>query len=116
MILGERKSVLDGSDKIFEAKALNQIKRRDRQEVLLENASKSFCSASNYVIDESDAPGDSMDEEFCLPNKTHRKESIQLEFPKKILEIEEITNAADRLKLSDSQLIAIVSAIIKAGN
>ena len=32
------------------------------------------CSTSDHVIDESDAPGDSMDEEFCLPNKTHQKE------------------------------------------
>ena len=46
---------------------------------------------------------------------SQRATSISLSYPRKIMECEEICNAADRLCLSDAQLTGIVAAILKAG-
>ena len=40
---------------------------------------------------------------------------VMLKFPKKIMECEDICSASDRLALSDNQVTAIVSAVLKAG-
>ena len=125
----ERKAVMDGHDKVFETKAEMQAARlRRSQDQLMPEADAGTSGASDMValegesdIESQDAQSvddneEDVDRDFQSHTCNTRTDFVNLNLPKKIMQCEEITAAADRLKLSDIQITMIISAIVKAGN
>ena len=123
----ERKSSMNGQDKIFEAKALQFLTRieqqQQRQEKETERLEKRAAAEleGNEFFEESEDDAQvgctEIDPDFepdHIIEKIEFQEFVTLQVPRKIMECDELTTAADRLKLSDNQTTMIVSAIIKA--
>jgi hypothetical protein len=126
---GERKASMLGHDKIFETKVEAQQLRQKRLKNFEEEEIKRVSEKTLWDITEcedvekehSESEMDT-DTEYvptvpsCADSaKQNRNEFITLCFPRKIMECEAITSAADRLKLSDNQTTMMVAAVIKAG-
>lgn len=122
----ERKGFMDGHDKVFETKAEMQAARlRRSQTQLITEVGTSASVASNMVLLERESDLESQteqsaddsadDEDFQIHESSTRADFVNLNLPKKLMHCEDITAAADRLKLSDAQLTMILSAVVKAG-
>ena len=118
---------MNGQDKIFEAKALQFLTRieqqQQRQEKETERLEKRTAAEleGNEFFEESEDDAQvgctEIDPDFepdHIIEKIEFQEFVTLQVPRKIMECDELTTAADWLKLSDNQTTMIVSAIIKA--
>lgn len=132
----ERVAVMDGHDKVFESKAKWQAARllRSKGQLTREAGAGGLASSDMVTLEcETDSQSqssdiDSQDEHriddnaYDVDRDYHSHESnartdfVNLKLPKKIMQCVEITAAADRLKLSDTQITMIVSAVVKAGH
>jgi hypothetical protein len=115
----ERRATMNGHDKIFETKAEMLQARVDREHRLREREqSRVIETRSVDTLDESsdESADDYMETDPDFDSNESRRtiEFVSLQFPKNIMLCDEITSAADRLKLSDNQTTMIVSAVIKA--
>ena len=126
---------MDGHDKIFEIKAQLQAVRYNRK-LILSNKEKERVEHEGRLDDQDNEDMEVNDEEQNSdqdiaiavtevdggmrwdlnyePPMDRRSEFVILHIPKRIMQCEEITSAADRLRLSDNQTTMIVSAVIKA--
>lgn len=128
----ERRASMDGHDKIFETKAEMLLARqareariREREENRAERQRETAAEGAACLL-ELDSYTQMSEGEECqeldpdfevkLPDdeKPADTEFVSLRMPKKIMQCDEITSAADRLKLSDNQATMLVSAVIKA--
>jgi hypothetical protein len=123
----ERKTYMSGHDKVFEEKLHKQVVRYKQQEG---RAHKEGDRVAAKVEQKDTVESDEDDEENMevesdedfMPGTTCNSvqhspgnDYISVQVPKKFMQCEESTSAADRLRLTDSQLTMIVSAILKAG-
>ena len=129
----DRKATMDGHDKIFEIKAkMKEV--RYNQKIILRDEEKERVEKEGRQYDQDDEDMEVNDEEQNIneniavaevdiglgwdlnyePPMNRRSEFVTLHLPKRIMQCEEITSAADRLKLSDNKTTLIVSAVIKA--
>ena len=124
----ERKAVMDGHDKVFETKAELQADRVRRSQlnkpesatkmdtVSLTSADMVALECESYTQSQDEQSIDDSDIDFPLDESKLRSDFISINLPKKIMQCADINSAADRLRLSDSQLTMIISAILHAGN
>lgn len=126
----ERKAIMDGHDKVFETKAEMQAARLQKYHVntkveaaclTLSNMVALECESDVFQSQSQSQEGQSVDDsdfdiDFPQDESTIRSHFVSINLPKKIMQCEEINAAADRLKLSDSQLTMIISAIVQAGH
>lgn len=132
----ERRASMDGHDKIFETKAEMllsrqareaRIKEREENHVGMRKAAvaEGVSEAAGLLL-ELDSDAEMSENEDCMEldpdfevslvgnEKQDDTEFVSLRMPKKIMQCDEITKAADRLKLTDNQVTMVVSAVIKA--
>lgn len=119
----ERKAVMSGHDKIFEKKVDLNLSRKRRMKLKSESETLE-CPADRSTQGESDSDDNDesdvrrdiaeVDADFNIDERCGKHNSVTLNFPRKIMQCEQITEAGDRLKLSDNQVTMIVSSVLKA--
>ena len=128
--MGARKATMNVHNKVFETKAkfkiacmrrsqsLSQIQGQREEEVRYtleaEARGDTEASESSDDVDESSLEPD-FDSDFEGCSKSKQKDFVKVLLPRKIMQCEAITTAADRLKLSDNQTTMIIAAVLKAG-
>ena len=119
----DRKAVMSGHDKIFENKVHRSLKRK--RGVKLQSKSEALeCLADISTGRESGSDDNDESEktieiaeedaDFKINERCDKHDYVTLSFPRKIMQCEQITEAADRLKLSDNEVTMIVSSVLKA--
>jgi len=118
----ERLGCMSGHDKVFESKSCRQSERRQKEQLrknAQENETLDTDVLTSLTTDDEDddyRSNDSTVSEYQpIPQSSDKETTVLLKFPRKIMESEEICNAADRLCLTDNQTTAIVSAVLRAG-
>jgi hypothetical protein len=118
---------MDGHDKIFETKAEMLVARqaretriREREQQRRETQTVDSVASATDMDSDSQVSDIDMDEhlehdpDFDVELAEVEADFVCLKVPRKIMQSDEITQAADRLKLSDNQGTMIVSAVLKA--
>jgi len=125
----DRRASMYGHDKVFETKAEMLVARHAREARIkecketveemhgadaVEEPQDSDLSSENEDSVSMEDVNQDLDYHAELTEKVIADNFVTISMPKKIMQSDEIANAADRLKLSDNQVTMLVSAVIKA--
>ena len=114
---GDRLASMCRRDKIFMDKVQNkQTRTLQQQAYIASTASTSTISSDEEIFSDSSQQSSSSPSLISEPGPSARNKYVMLKVPCNIIACPEVTQACDRLKLSDNAATMLLSSVIKACN